>query len=399
MSRVRSALLEDYVNDLNAQKRQQMARSEAINAANRKPVVDALMQTWPVQAAKAAYRGFTLPGDVYAGRAHSTDPDFNERVFDLAGSVTLGAGAMPAAKNSLRSGIKAYHGSPHDFDKFSLDKIGTGEGAQAYGHGLYFADNEAVAKGYRDTLSKSGNDGAIRRLQRANGDIDEAIKQARVKADRYRQGGADGYADAVEEDLRFLEKFKETGEWSNGRMYEVEINANPDDFLDWDKPLSEQSEAVKGKATSLFGPKFGQDITGQEVLKRVSGFDEMVNVARKSQDKEMFKMVFPEASEDQIRYAFTMAERADTGPDMARQILNQAGILGIKYLDAGSRAAGEGSRNYVVFDDSLIKIMRKYGIAVPAGMAGYQMTQDQFDEYVNSGGQSMGGNMKPMGSL
>ena len=30
-----------------------------------------------------------------------------------------------------------------------------------------------------------------------------------------------------------------------GRMYQVRINANPDDFLDWDKPLSGQSDGVK----------------------------------------------------------------------------------------------------------------------------------------------------------
>ena len=49
--------------------------------------------------------------------------------------------------------ITAYHGSPHDFDQFDSSKIGTGEGAQAYGHGLYFAESEPVAKGYRDKLS------------------------------------------------------------------------------------------------------------------------------------------------------------------------------------------------------------------------------------------------------
>jgi hypothetical protein len=39
-------------------------------------------------------------------------------------------------------GIRAYHGSPYSFDEFSTSKIGTGEGAQAYGRGLYFAERE-----------------------------------------------------------------------------------------------------------------------------------------------------------------------------------------------------------------------------------------------------------------
>jgi hypothetical protein len=50
--------------------------------------------------------------------------------------------------------LKAYHGSPHDFDQFSLGKIGTGEGGQAYGHGQYFAEQEATAKAYRDRLQR-----------------------------------------------------------------------------------------------------------------------------------------------------------------------------------------------------------------------------------------------------
>src|SRR5262245_53429063 len=50
-------------------------------------------------------------------------------------------------------GIRAYHGSPHDFERFDLSKIGTGEGAQVFGHGLYFAENPEVARTYRNALS------------------------------------------------------------------------------------------------------------------------------------------------------------------------------------------------------------------------------------------------------
>ena len=50
-------------------------------------------------------------------------------------------------------GIIAFHGSGADFDEFRLEMIGTGEGAQAYGYGLYFTDSEDIAKFYRDTIS------------------------------------------------------------------------------------------------------------------------------------------------------------------------------------------------------------------------------------------------------
>ena len=54
--------------------------------------------------------------------------------------------------------LEAWHGSPHKFDRFSMDQIGTGEGAQAYGHGLYFADSEDVARQYRDQLRHRGGE-------------------------------------------------------------------------------------------------------------------------------------------------------------------------------------------------------------------------------------------------
>lgn len=47
----------------------------------------------------------------------------------------------------------AYHGTPHVFDKFNLKAIGTGEGAQAHGWGLYFAKNKAIAARYREYLT------------------------------------------------------------------------------------------------------------------------------------------------------------------------------------------------------------------------------------------------------
>ena len=91
-----------------------------------------------------------------------------EAAFDpqYKGANILGSALLPAATAGLlatqsddaeagfvtRGGktlLEAWHGSPHKFDKFSMDQIGTGEGAQAYGHGLYFADDIDEAKRYQ----------------------------------------------------------------------------------------------------------------------------------------------------------------------------------------------------------------------------------------------------------
>lgn len=46
----------------------------------------------------------------------------------------------------------AWHGSPHNFDEFDLGAIGSGEGNQAHGWGLYFAKDKKIAENYRDIL-------------------------------------------------------------------------------------------------------------------------------------------------------------------------------------------------------------------------------------------------------
>ena len=68
-------------------------------------------------------------------------------------------------------------------------------------------------------------------------------------------------------------------------------------------------------------------------------------------------------------------------PQKATDISREAGIPGIRYLDGMSRNAGEGSRNYVVFDDSIIDILKKYGLLAPgAGFGAGSLTPDQESE-------------------
>ena len=52
--------------------------------------------------------------------------------------------------------IELWHGSPHEFEKFQMSQIGTGEGAQAYGHGLYLAESRGVGEDYQRALGRFG---------------------------------------------------------------------------------------------------------------------------------------------------------------------------------------------------------------------------------------------------
>jgi len=335
-----------------------------------------LTETWPAKMAQDALKAVMLPGDVYQGKVSMygedgrTNPEVINRSADLAGLVTLGAGAVPAEANSLRSGIKAYHGSPHDFERFDLSKIGTGEGAQAYGHGLYFADNEAVAKSYRDNLSAETG---FKFNGKTNLTRDDVIKEIEAKygyefldnvtrpsgiadlvIDAKRYGGNGERIKPGTQRRKLFDELMGQIEHSNpGSMYEVNINADPAHFLDWDKPLSGQSGDVRSALEKL-GIKY--DAKGDKAYTEAL-LDALTGDANRALPKEVSN---PLGSELYRRNGSVFQASSDPVRSAA---FREAGIPGIKYLDQGSRGAGEGSRNYVVFDDKIIDILKKYGLA------------------------------------
>ncbi|HPA76623.1 MAG TPA: strawberry notch C-terminal domain-containing protein, partial [Deltaproteobacteria bacterium] len=149
--------------------------------------------------------------------------------------------------------VAAFHGSPHTFDKFSTEKIGTGEGAQAYGYGLYFAGKKEVAEFYKkelaqgsitfdsgETITPDWDDpgyNAIRLLRDAGNDYDKAISSARELT-------PSDWGLSVAGKLREYRK-KGGKVVGAGHLYEVELAPEEDEYLLWDKPLSEQGEKVK----------------------------------------------------------------------------------------------------------------------------------------------------------
>lgn len=72
--------------------------------------------------------------------------------------ILFDSGSISALGSNALFQINAFHGSPYQFDKFTTSKIGTGEGAQAFGWGLYFTDLESIARNYAKNLSDSDND-------------------------------------------------------------------------------------------------------------------------------------------------------------------------------------------------------------------------------------------------
>jgi hypothetical protein len=140
-------------------------------------------------------------------------------------------------------------------------------------------------------------------------------------------------------------------------MYEVNINAPPEHFLDWDKPLSEQHPVVQ-EALIKAGLFKGQNPTVADLADvKMTGGD-------------AYKTLQSEARGGPVLLG------SNAGSPHAADALRDAGLPGIRYLDAGSRGAAEGTRNTVIFDPATIEILRKYGIAgLMAGGAGAAATQ------------------------
>ena len=64
------------------------------------------------------------------------------------------AGNAVITEPGVTFSIAALHASPHSFRKFSTDFMGKGEGAQAYGWGLYFAESEKVNRDYMNWFAQ-----------------------------------------------------------------------------------------------------------------------------------------------------------------------------------------------------------------------------------------------------
>jgi hypothetical protein len=280
----------------------------------------------------------------------------NEAAYRIHQAMTKGEGPLAGALAGVAPRpLITWHGSPHRFPpteknplgEFDPTKIGTGEGAQAYGHGFYTAESKNAAVRYRDTLTNFRKDHIASKLIQAGASPELANAYAEFTAKT--KGGArafDDFAAQLNEKSPspYIEKFREklrdelpsakaALDAIKGSLYKVDL---PDEqiakMLDWDKPLSEQPERVK----SLFSTAEGDP--------------------RRPLGQHLYKEMVKDAIMGRMGGNFSTEYEA---ANFISNELRKAGIPGIKYLDQASRRAGEGTRNFVVFpgNESLMNIV------------------------------------------
>lgn len=276
------------------------------------------------------------------------------------GLKRIDKGTDEAVKN-----LSAWHGSPHDHDKFSTDKIGTGEGAQAYGWGLYFAGAREVAEFYRKNLSDAAFSAAqvfvYRGKSYSRGDSvlghamglvhDRGIKEARRMAKSWIgtekfSNKPDGYFSKMVVFLNGISGKKDF-EVKSGRLYKVELAPADDEYLLWDKPLSEQSEKVKAALGNL-------DMLGK-------GYRRNGALIQDLKGSILYKGIAATRGE-QLAEKSGGAIRPEPHDKWASEYLHSLGIRGIKYLDGTSRGKGDGNYNYVIFNDADVTIVTKFSL-------------------------------------
>ena len=356
------------------------------------------------------------------------------------GLAAAGRVAKAEPPTETKSGIIAFHGSGADFDEFNLDMIGTGEGSQAYGYGLYFTDTKSIAEFYKDAVREESNiihldgkpidsvysaDNEEKFFEYISANFEpDQFNDAYMVLDNLGQGissveDADSMAvsSLTRPQMEIYNKIRddlEVPELPEGKMYEVMINIQPDDLLDYDKPLSSQPKkiqsaalkaaksagAYKGtdkKTLELSGGALLSDMVNNIIIKQ--NLQGMTSEAEKIAAQELFGQGIPgikyfdnasRNTADGTSLGVTETEQGFVGrvestvpsmfgPTDPQRVLTRSKPYKTQE-EAESwieEAIGRNTRNYVVFDDKLVNIMKKYGIVGPVAVTAMKSEEQE----------------------
>jgi hypothetical protein len=303
------------------------------------------MEPWASKAARYA--------EAHRGQAPSA-PSADQ----LMSALEVMPGMDPSNLAAGMMGKIVYHGTPHAWlpepgfpnGRPRLDKIGTGEGAQAYGHGIYTADTPAVASTYKTPEGSYArlNGHLSPKTEFAYDWLEKGESTTGVMEKMLQKYGADVSFDDV---TKAIDEARTAGAGS-GQLYKLDLPDEAiDRMLDWDAPLSEQPEAVR----KVLDVRVEDDARG--------GFEVVSNIGRPSFASGGYGATHgsgfkTRAEADEFIKGLTgqdILRTASTGSPRDRAYAAQiAGIPGVKYYDQGSRASGNGTRNYVTWDQDVL---------------------------------------------
>ena len=308
-----------------------------------------------------------------------------------ANAQRFGEGWDIQPPTDTNSGLIVFHGSGEDFNKFRLDKIGTGEGNQAFGHGLYFSDLEDVGNFYKKTVEMNNairgrirfkykgkefvdlgdtpaaeaaspeyqvlvklkeemagylpanpklatpEESKKRLLARLDNEIERYSKAGSVNSDVGSIITASGesleeliLASYKREREALLKLDPSQIEVSTGKTYKVKLDVKAEDLLDYDLSIGNQTEEIKSKIAKLVD----KELTTDDMVN--FGYDPTETGAMNRLKESLL-------SENRTVVSFLNDFAAVKGKDnAAEELLNKYGIKGIRYLEGGSRNVSGG---------------------------------------------------------
>jgi hypothetical protein len=311
-----------------------------------------------------------------------------ERMAERVVPQIMQRGGLPAdllqgMSRGTVSPLDVFHGTPHTLPptarnplgEFDASKIGTGEGAQAYGFGIYTAENPAVAGGYRDKLQKVDYSGS--QIDPANpshvalatmekfGDTEKASAYLKQRANLM------DYDINMQAAKLLDDKAALPTRNAYGSLYKADLpDAMIAKMLDYDKPLSKQPEIMKALTPEAMGLKLR--VSPQSgYMGYVSPDGVPIGLQVKGATPENFRKrwleriaEFGDAEGGAGRVIGYLGGTSETSAAQVSEALRQAGIPGIKYLDELSRAKGKGTRNFVTFpgEEKNLRILERNGL-------------------------------------
>ena len=315
--------------------------------------------------------------DALVTKLQKAFPRFAKVTYDFE-AFKKQAEKLGATFNDIQRMVMAFHGSPHSFDKFTTEKIGTGEGAQAFGWGLYFTDIKSIAETYakqlgkiklkqqykgNDVVPQSAIDGAAGIL---NNTEYKTIKDAITYATKLKEIAITDFPDRVkfwEDVINVLKNSKKSDfkKVESKVLYSVSLHKGkkPSEYtwLEWDKELS--NETIRDIFNSLGKEQDNEQANIDYELENYLRFDN-------SDGRGFYEYLTNQLGSDKEASLFLL----------------RAGIDGIKYpaesISRGATSDNARGFNYVVFDENAVTIEDKiqfmqtpngtiYGAKLPDG--------------------------------
>ena len=284
----------------------------------------------------------------------------------------------------------AWHGSPHDFDTFDLGAIGTGEGNQVHGWGLYFAKDKKVSDLYRRELSliHDVDKGTLFKVDVPDTKemIDEQQSLNILSKETKQNLNAAINALPEQEKEVFINEYTNSPLFNHYAKKEIdelvskfeqldnEYRLLKDEYLD--KFLKEDLNKITQRNLNRLSEKYNidlkalkenpdsiKDVKNQLDTMWFNAFTEYGMASKKYREiywgkyKEDFSALLNDSGINGRDFYLALS-KALGGAKKASEHLNEYGVKGITYVGE------QDGRCYVVFDDKAIKVIEKYNQSI-----------------------------------